>query len=607
MTKFRILSVMVLISLIFSIVGCGGGGGSSAPVEKDVVGITSALNGYMTSLRNSDAEAAASFLARTAASETHTDSVRTLIVKDFGQKIAEKDEATSYTFYVNPADIVQASSEIAYVKAYYSLSSGEKIVLLFNMVKEDGRWLISSMELTTPGTTSHGDTSLPSQFVSASFFPVTPSQEHLLSIEYDTTVQTSRRLYYYGSSPTTASATTFYPLYLSNINSGAAATSVRSAIRSAEVMPTESRQVYFGIGSDGAVYTYMPSNDPTKTFIELFLKPSYAYGSTNTHSTFVSAGTDGTRIPATATVQIGNPETFFTPLKTYTAVKVTKTYTFINPSTSTSESVAVNLYLAYNVGLVGEDWSDTPPNGTGANVTYKGRLLLRKNGVTVEKNDPEISTPTDLGIAELGSTFTKTFAYDSAKGTAPFTWSVDATSQSPFGSTPIADLLNSSTGVLSGTIDSSQVPNTVVNIKLHLKDKYNRDVSKTFTLTLVSASGGVIGGGGTAGSTVINFSPAFVNGQTLLSSKDYTILIDGSVIPWSNFADLYNYTFVNVSPVSAQGSKIGVSQYENNAALWIMNDYPNTVSFELVLYRIADGVEFKSGQLSYTSADSSNF
>lgn len=610
MKKIRILSVLLIVSMIAFLTGCGGGGGSSAPVEKDVTGITSTLSNYMAALRANDAAAAARYLASTAASPTSTgDAVRTLIVQDFGSSITDHDDNQSWNFYVYPQDIIQPSNEIAFVTARHTLHSGEVLIIRFSMIKEGGIWVIADMELVSSSSSPHSPGL--GSFVTASYFPIIPDGEHFYALENsDGTILDEVSLYAFRSSTKiNVNGIDFYNLSDTMVNMAAATVSRRAirnagrSIRQSTVEDFFDQDVYLGY-SNGALYMYIPDEDPDRDYVELFMKANYSFNSTDT---FQRRYYDGeTEIIATVTLNIGSPLPFVTPLKTYQAVKIIETMEWKEPSTGVTKTSEVALYFAENVGIVGEDgWWYLDDSAT--NVFLKARLIVRKLGNEKEANDPYISAPTNgnLGTFDIGESVNITFV---AQGG-------DATSRKfelGTGGLPYNLNLNASTGVLSGTIDSSaaSADDMTYNFQVKVEDKYGRSSSKAYSMVVKSSSGGT-----TLPSIV--FYPPFVSPENVVSPKDWAILIENEPIDWSEFADYYSVSFENVSPPSAysaaggtENNLIGIGSYPHagdyygQTCLWGIGVSGTTVSFELVIERLDDNQIFRSGVLSYTSGTS---
>ncbi|NLF96593.1 MAG: hypothetical protein GX569_07635, partial [Candidatus Riflebacteria bacterium] len=194
MNKLRVLSVLVILAITLVAAGCGGGGARSVEIDKDVVGITSTLNNFIAAARSGDKATLQSLLA--SPSESY------LIVKDFGVDITDPDDNQSYEFYVNPDLIAQTSADQAYVYAYYLLHSGEPLWLYFNMVREEGRWVIEEMKEKAPEAGGYVQPIeptpitpvTPSDFVIASFNPMDSNIDKIFAIEDNAGNASSTRL-----------------------------------------------------------------------------------------------------------------------------------------------------------------------------------------------------------------------------------------------------------------------------------------------------------------------------------------------------------------------------------------------------------------------------
>ncbi|MGM0599095.1 MAG: hypothetical protein ACQETH_04675, partial [Candidatus Rifleibacteriota bacterium] len=141
--KRNFLVFIVLVSA--TILGCMGGGGSPAPVSKDVDGINATISGFMSSIAAKDSNTAGKYLAQTS-EENYDSSVYTLMVSDFGEDIYDPDDNNEYPFTVYASDIEQPTESVASVKASYEMSNGEPLVIIFYLVKESGVWYIETIE-----------------------------------------------------------------------------------------------------------------------------------------------------------------------------------------------------------------------------------------------------------------------------------------------------------------------------------------------------------------------------------------------------------------------------------------------------------------------------
>lgn len=695
MIKIRFISVLLLISFFAALTGCGGSGGSSTPVEKDVAGITSTLNGYMASLRANDSAAAARFFAATApTSPTSPGSIHTILIEDFGINISDNtDKPISYNFLVYPEDIVQPSNEIAFVKATYTLHSGAKIILKFSLVKENGVWLIDNMESET--TTGSDSSTTPGSFIAKSFYPIQENITRMFALTDSYDAALTDRIYEIFSYSYDDSDTgiKFYELSETETVPGnadyegapAPASSQRASRKSlrANTAPFfyHASSIYFGYDSAGALWMKTPESNYGVPF--KLLESSHAYGSSREIGLFWYDSSEALQT-GTVTVNIGYPTEFSTPLQSYTAVSLT----FLTSWNNGADQHKWVLHLASGIGTVGADHFFSPSSPT---PDEKERIMQRfSSDYTLnQRNDPAISTAVNLGSYHDGQTITSV-QLTSTGGTAPYTYSLDSSS---FAGTGVS---LTSSGNIAGSIAGTPALGDYSTV-IKVVDKFGRYSTKTFNMTVVASppvSGAVtyspslpgtmtVGGShqawvmlnnakvkladyifeltnkspvfgfvnvgsdasgditinvtGDSATTlqfagkltsrsdstvntselvtvviapasIVTFSPAYSSsGENISSaSRDWEILIEGAPVVWTSFPTLYTYSFENVSPsgvydpVVTSGNKIGIGPYNGNAGFWAMS-YPGTVYFELVITRISDNKEYRSGVLSYTS------
>jgi hypothetical protein len=610
MNKIRIFSVLLICALTFIMVGCGGGGGgSSTPVEKDVAGITGTLNGLLAAIKSGDQAAVTRIFPATAGSPSS--SVYTLIVKDLGDNIADKSDDKPYEFYIYEQDIVQPSENVAFVKAAYPLSGGGHLVIKFSLIRESGLWVISDME---PSSTEPSDDSTHEQMVAQTYFPLQYGMTKIFSIETpgDGGSVLDDRTMSSVSSGEVYNGITFYEMTDDTIASDypgfdgvpvspnlkaatqkTAKRSLRKTRRASLPVFDDASSIYFGFDASGALWCKSPDIGDGVPF--LFFEANSAFGSSRTINL---SWLDPNQQPVSGTMSllVGSPIVFATPLRSYSGV-VPITFILTVPwMGSTLQSKEV-IYLAPGVGIIGSDIYDSAADTEPAEIE---RMITRfSSDLTLnERNDPMITSASDLGTYARGETV-NTVDLAATGGTAPYIYSLYVS-----GSTPdffLSGVSLSSSGRISGYVagnpaDGPYYTNVVVT------DKYGRHTYKSFSMTVESVPG-------------VSFYPAFnPSGESITGvSKDWAILVDGQPVEYSNFSDLYYWSFENVSPANAYSSdtpssnKIGIGSYMINdayygkAGFWAMSYPGTTVSFELVLERISDGAIFRSGILSYTS------
>jgi hypothetical protein len=321
---------IALIGLI-AMTGCAGGGGSSAPVTKDVAGINATISGFMASIANRDSVAASKFLAaETSSSES---SVHTLMVYDFGSDINDpNDERAHYSFTVTESDIVQLSDSVATVKAYYKLQSGEPLWLTFALIKESGVWII---ETITVGATN---TDAASSFVASTYFPVVPGAVAKFNHYYQGESTGGIYTRSFASSSEEQGGMMFYQL-LESYDSSGSGTSIR-----AETSVLHAPAVFYSHQSCG-LWVYSPTLNDGEPFN--FFQTSHAFGSSHTIQ-FTSRDSQSNLITHSVAVSFGYPETVPTDMGNMQAVPVTFVTTVKYPgSTSVSKS---KIWYAANIG-----------------------------------------------------------------------------------------------------------------------------------------------------------------------------------------------------------------------------------------------------------------
>lgn len=608
MNKLRVLSVLMILSVALFTFGCGGGGGSSASVEKDVVGITRTLNEFVAAARAGDKARLESLLASPGSYY--------LIIEDFGEDIFDPTDNESYEFYVNEEYIEQYSNDLAYVKAYYVLSTSETLWIDFALVREDGRWVIDEIMLDSPPDDSHyepvGPTPLPSEFVVASFNPIDSGIEKIYAVEDGAgDASTTRLISSYGSGwYDSSSGITFHEFYEmyeevggasyegfvpSNlIESGASlrkslidvfskkinnvVASRRFSIR-AQTEPMVA--VYFGYDSSNALWLQMLDSSNIVVFnngepLKLF-EPSHPYGTTRTLTYPFTV--EGVTTNTSLTIEIGSPETLVTPLQTYTAVPVT--YTDVDETYGAGSKWVQ--YFASGIGEVGYYDYDTLTSTT---IFEKDLLLTRFNGdgSLNERNDPIITnTDTYLGAYQAGDTITAKQVTISG-GTDPrvIQWYDPGTGAEVL----LEGLSIDSNGAIIGTLAGTPALGTYKS-RVMVKDKYGRYSARFFSIEVTD---------GSSGAATIEFSPGIPSTGTVGGpvGEGYFVMINSSSVPYSS----YSFFVEKLSPSDPTSfdaiADIGVYDVEGYAKLSVYGLSDGVVTFR---------VNATDGSNSYSSAD----
>lgn len=376
MSFIRSAVLFIVLSSALILIGCAGGGGSAAPVQKDVTGINATLNGFMSSVVAKDPSAAAKFLAAETSHspESAGSGVKTLLVYDFGADINNAKDNNHYSFSVSDKDIIQPTDFFATVKAYYQLKSGQPLWVTFSLIKENGVWTIETIAVSGSSPSSS------SGFVASTYFPVTPGAKYTYAPYYDGSIQSSRSIKEFLTTPLVKDGMNFYEQKSSYVSG---ATSLRGSS-----MPVFSSQMYYSMQECG-LWVYSESfNDgvPFKLF-----EATHSFGS-NSSLTYTHKDYMGNTITYQNQVTFGFPKDFPTPAGSFAAVPVTFLTTVSGQSgSSTSKSI---LWFAPGVGQVGIDGFSQP---TDAEPYYSEKL--------VESSIPAVTTPTtpsSIAFAEGG-------------------------------------------------------------------------------------------------------------------------------------------------------------------------------------------------------------
>ncbi|MBF0545979.1 MAG: Ig-like domain-containing protein [Candidatus Riflebacteria bacterium] len=165
MKKQIIFSLFLLSILGFFIWGCGGGGGGSInPVSSiDSGPIVQRLNGFAKVLAKGDIAGAQRYFSPNLQAATSGQS-QSLTIWDFGKKIGDTSDNSSYTFIIAPDGIIQSTTVDAIVKAYFIMSNSTRIDLTFVMVKQADEWYIDNI---TVNESTNAET-----FSAVAYFPM---------------------------------------------------------------------------------------------------------------------------------------------------------------------------------------------------------------------------------------------------------------------------------------------------------------------------------------------------------------------------------------------------------------------------------------------------
>ncbi|MBF0406890.1 MAG: putative Ig domain-containing protein [Candidatus Riflebacteria bacterium] len=166
---FFFLFLLLLPITCLIILGCSGGGSDATgvgglntvgPVEEGP--IVQRLNFFAKDLAEGNLIAAQSHFSPTFRSNS-SGQLQSLAVYDFGRKIGSSTDNTLFLFEIAPGGITQLSTVDATVKANFIMNDSTRIVLVFQMIKHYGDWLIDDIKVTI----SSGES-----FPASTFFPI---------------------------------------------------------------------------------------------------------------------------------------------------------------------------------------------------------------------------------------------------------------------------------------------------------------------------------------------------------------------------------------------------------------------------------------------------
>lgn len=451
------LFVVLVMSVLF--IGCmGNGGGNPAPVTKDVVGITSTIDGFMSSVVAKDPVVAGKFIANPLAQTASN--VHTLMVYDFGPDINNPNDNGHTAFTVNESDIIQPTDSIATVKAYYNLSSGVPLWITFFLVKENGVWMIETIYLGNP------DLGALTNFQIANFFPIVPGASYKFATFESGELSPSYDVKSFATTATSIGANNFYE-FTDIYYPQASRRSLRANAGAPFLLIYGGPNTSFSLQDSGLWAHSINVNGGLPYKI---LETYHSFNSTHSFS-ITWLDSNSVSFNGTCTVSIGSPTSLETGLQTYSAVSLTFLTTYMSGTTEMVDKWV--LWLAPGVGMVGADGYYP---STATSPTYQERIIEKVvNGVTT-KNLPVISTSTLADVVTGSPMSPVTFSVSG--GTSPYVWSLTTSSL------PSGEFSFSSSGVLSGT------PSTqgVYPFEVGLIDKYGRTSQKSFSLGVKSPS-----------------------------------------------------------------------------------------------------------------------
>jgi hypothetical protein len=481
-----------------------GGGGSPAPVSKDVDGINATISGFMSSIAAKDSKTAGKYLA--ASSEDHYDSsVYTLMVSDFGDDIYDPDDNNEYEFTVYASDIIQPTDSIATVKASYQMSGGEPLVITFYLIKENGVWYIETIQTLDHHSYETGS------FVTANYFPVKPSTSYTFTPFYNNVVEPYTYTSSFSEETQTIDGKVFYSFVDEYHNEP-------SSIRAYGAPPffgDSGQPMAFSMQNDGlwAYSSYTNNGQPYK-----ILEASHAFNSNYSFLVTWSDYYNEVQYTGTCTVNIGSLQSLETGLGNISAVPLTFTTTAMVEGRQ--ESHKWKLWLSYAIGPVGTDEFET---STDAQPIYYERLLKWYNGQDWIENFPVFKT-FEVADQNIGTEVNITFS--AMGGVTPYGWDIaNSTLPSEFS-------FATDTATLSG------MPQTVgsFTFDIMVKDKYLRVASQTYTMEVYPEGSGTPVNGGLSYEILVSGADTISLTDRMPYEKIYTVnpagavtIIDGTV------------------------------------------------------------------------------
>jgi hypothetical protein len=143
--------------LCFFSAGCRSGGSSGSAMvisPMDRAAIVDRINRFGRVMREGNLDVALSCLSPglAASLEEQEDIIGIIPISDFGTSISDPTGSVDYLFMVPGDGIYQPSHDYAEVFAFHVTPAGNRIELVFMMVKEDGDWYIDDIKLSARST-----------------------------------------------------------------------------------------------------------------------------------------------------------------------------------------------------------------------------------------------------------------------------------------------------------------------------------------------------------------------------------------------------------------------------------------------------------------------
>lgn len=173
----RVVSMCFGLFTLLALCGCLGGGGSGSGTAgtgtlEDTASIERTVGEFLAALRNPSSSLPASFLSQRFQSLSGVGGFTTLQIRSFGTDIANPADDDFLLFVVDIAKIVYLSGTLAQVPASTQFPDGQRLQLVFSLVKEDTRWLIDFIEIAPFDETASQMSDNPAN--SAALWPLGP-------------------------------------------------------------------------------------------------------------------------------------------------------------------------------------------------------------------------------------------------------------------------------------------------------------------------------------------------------------------------------------------------------------------------------------------------
>jgi hypothetical protein len=147
---FRLLAASLFVVTVAIFIGCGGGGGGSLPqgTAEDSAKIAGQVGSFMTALRSGDPRSFGKlFSQRMQMLSGAGDNVQSFVLWDLGADVFSTTDDASFTFFIDPSQIIYLSDTLAQVTTWTHFPDGSKFSIGFQFLKENGAWVIDFLEV----------------------------------------------------------------------------------------------------------------------------------------------------------------------------------------------------------------------------------------------------------------------------------------------------------------------------------------------------------------------------------------------------------------------------------------------------------------------------